>query len=184
MIWEMACFSQWSIQIMIKILWLSWTTNIGYLALCINQAMHIILLLLTSRTRAVPCLWCQLLWLALSLDTWSSTFHLLSKSSLFHWSSACRVTETMAFFTRQLCRHFSSSAVRNVVIKNVTIIGGGQMGAGIAQVSDGSKLSSSNLASLQLTRCRDIWLTVTLRGYLFLNLNAPILKKRMQRGPW
>ncbi|XP_003972444.2 hydroxyacyl-coenzyme A dehydrogenase, mitochondrial [Takifugu rubripes] len=41
----------------------------------------------------------------------------------------------MAFFTRQLCRHFSSSAVRNVVIKNVTIIGGGQMGAGIAQVA-------------------------------------------------
>nr|XP_046272631.1 hydroxyacyl-coenzyme A dehydrogenase, mitochondrial [Scatophagus argus] len=41
----------------------------------------------------------------------------------------------MAFFTHQLCRGFSSSAVRNVVIKHVTIIGGGQMGAGIAQVA-------------------------------------------------
>ncbi|XP_076004125.1 hydroxyacyl-coenzyme A dehydrogenase, mitochondrial [Genypterus blacodes] len=41
----------------------------------------------------------------------------------------------MAFVTRQISRTFSSSAVRNVVIKNVTIIGGGQMGAGIAQVA-------------------------------------------------
>ncbi|XP_078117859.1 hydroxyacyl-coenzyme A dehydrogenase, mitochondrial [Sander vitreus] len=41
----------------------------------------------------------------------------------------------MAFFTHQICRGFSSSAVRNVVIKHVTIIGGGQMGAGIAQVA-------------------------------------------------
>ncbi|XP_059197528.1 hydroxyacyl-coenzyme A dehydrogenase, mitochondrial [Centropristis striata] len=41
----------------------------------------------------------------------------------------------MAFFTHQVCRGFSSSAVRNVVIKNVTIIGGGQMGAGIAQIA-------------------------------------------------
>ncbi|XP_056227138.1 hydroxyacyl-coenzyme A dehydrogenase, mitochondrial [Seriola aureovittata] len=41
----------------------------------------------------------------------------------------------MAFFTHQICRSFSSSAVRNVVIKHVTIIGGGQMGAGIAQVA-------------------------------------------------
>lgn len=61
------------------------------------------------------------------------------------------------------------------------------MGAGIAQVSDGSKLSSSNLASSQLTRCHDIWLTVTMRGYLFLNLIAPRevhnFPKRMQRGP-
>lgn len=51
------------------------------------------------------------------------------------------------------------------------------MGAGIAQVSDGSKLSSSNLASSQLTRCHDVWLTGTMRGYLLLNLIAPILKK-------
>lgn len=51
------------------------------------------------------------------------------------------------------------------------------MGAGIAQVGDGSKLSSSNLASPQLTRCHYIWLTVTMRGYLLLNLIAPNLKK-------
>ncbi|XP_034749898.1 hydroxyacyl-coenzyme A dehydrogenase, mitochondrial [Etheostoma cragini] len=41
----------------------------------------------------------------------------------------------MAFFTHQIRKGFSSSAVRNVVIKHVTIIGGGQMGAGIAQVA-------------------------------------------------
>ncbi|XP_006787160.1 hydroxyacyl-coenzyme A dehydrogenase, mitochondrial isoform X2 [Neolamprologus brichardi] len=41
----------------------------------------------------------------------------------------------MAFAAPQIVRGFSSSAVRNVVIKNVTIIGGGQMGAGIAQVA-------------------------------------------------
>lgn len=40
----------------------------------------------------------------------------------------------MAFFT-QICRGFSTSCARNVVIKHVTIIGGGQMGAGIAQVA-------------------------------------------------
>ncbi|XP_028260933.1 hydroxyacyl-coenzyme A dehydrogenase, mitochondrial [Parambassis ranga] len=40
----------------------------------------------------------------------------------------------MAFF-HQICRGFSSSAVRAVVIKHVTIIGGGQMGSGIAQVA-------------------------------------------------
>uniref|UniRef100_A0A3Q0SUT9 Hydroxyacyl-CoA dehydrogenase n=1 Tax=Amphilophus citrinellus TaxID=61819 RepID=A0A3Q0SUT9_AMPCI len=44
-------------------------------------------------------------------------------------------TNSMAFATSQVVRGFSSSAVRNVVIKNVTIIGGGQMGAGIAQVA-------------------------------------------------
>uniref|UniRef100_A0A7N6A7G0 3-hydroxyacyl-CoA dehydrogenase n=1 Tax=Anabas testudineus TaxID=64144 RepID=A0A7N6A7G0_ANATE len=41
----------------------------------------------------------------------------------------------MAFFTHQIRRGFSSSAVRSLVIKHVTIIGGGQMGAGIAQVA-------------------------------------------------
>ncbi|KAM9856720.1 hydroxyacyl-coenzyme A dehydrogenase, mitochondrial [Aulostomus maculatus] len=41
----------------------------------------------------------------------------------------------MAFVTHQICRGFSSSAVRRVVIKHVVIIGGGQMGAGIAQVA-------------------------------------------------
>lgn len=48
----------------------------------------------------------------------------------------------MAFFTHQVCRGFSSSAVRNVVIKHVTVIGGGQMGAGIAQVRDNTSLLS------------------------------------------
>lgn len=51
------------------------------------------------------------------------------------------------------------------------------MGAGIAQVSDGSELSRSNLAASQLTRCHDIWLTVTMRGYLLLKSIAPILQK-------
>ncbi|KAM9315094.1 hydroxyacyl-coenzyme A dehydrogenase, mitochondrial [Pholidichthys leucotaenia] len=41
----------------------------------------------------------------------------------------------MAYVAHQICRRFSSSAVRNVVIKSITIIGGGQMGAGIAQVA-------------------------------------------------
>ncbi|CAL8331595.1 unnamed protein product [Lota lota] len=41
----------------------------------------------------------------------------------------------MAFFTHKVTRGFSSSAVRNVIIKQVMIIGGGQMGAGIAQVA-------------------------------------------------
>ncbi|XP_068607084.1 hydroxyacyl-coenzyme A dehydrogenase, mitochondrial [Brachionichthys hirsutus] len=41
----------------------------------------------------------------------------------------------MSFFAHQICRRFSTSAVRNVVIKHVTVLGGGQMGAGIAQVA-------------------------------------------------
>ncbi|KAJ7983839.1 hypothetical protein DPEC_G00370710 [Dallia pectoralis] len=41
----------------------------------------------------------------------------------------------MAFVTRQAIRRLSSSAVRNAAIKHVTIIGGGLMGAGIAQVA-------------------------------------------------
>ncbi|XP_070835193.1 hydroxyacyl-coenzyme A dehydrogenase, mitochondrial [Chaetodon trifascialis] len=41
----------------------------------------------------------------------------------------------MAFLSHQVCRGFCSSAVRNVVIKQVMIVGGGQMGAGIAQVA-------------------------------------------------
>ncbi|MEQ2173191.1 hypothetical protein GOODEAATRI_029434 [Goodea atripinnis] len=45
------------------------------------------------------------------------------------------ICSTMAFFTHRISRSFSSSAVRSVVIKNVMVIGGGQMGAGIAQVA-------------------------------------------------
>ncbi|XP_006629879.1 hydroxyacyl-coenzyme A dehydrogenase, mitochondrial [Lepisosteus oculatus] len=41
----------------------------------------------------------------------------------------------MAFVTHQIIRSLSSSAVRSGVIKHVTIIGGGLMGAGIAQVA-------------------------------------------------
>ncbi|KAG9344126.1 hypothetical protein JZ751_012608 [Albula glossodonta] len=41
----------------------------------------------------------------------------------------------MAFVTHQFIRKLSSTAVRNAAIKHVTIIGGGQMGAGIAQVA-------------------------------------------------
>ncbi|CAL1601153.1 unnamed protein product [Knipowitschia caucasica] len=41
----------------------------------------------------------------------------------------------MASFFTQICRGFSTACVRNVLIKHVTIIGGGQMGAGIAQVA-------------------------------------------------
>ncbi|XP_019717386.1 hydroxyacyl-coenzyme A dehydrogenase, mitochondrial [Hippocampus comes] len=41
----------------------------------------------------------------------------------------------MAFFGHHMCRAFSSSAFRSVAIKHVVIIGGGQMGAGIAQVA-------------------------------------------------
>ncbi|MEQ2301191.1 hypothetical protein AMECASPLE_033391 [Ameca splendens] len=47
----------------------------------------------------------------------------------------------MAFFTHRISRSFSSSAVRSVVIKNVMVIGGGQMGAGIAQVRDTNALN-------------------------------------------
>ncbi|XP_036430848.1 hydroxyacyl-coenzyme A dehydrogenase, mitochondrial [Colossoma macropomum] len=41
----------------------------------------------------------------------------------------------MAFFTHQITRTLSSSAVRNAAIKHVTVIGGGLMGSGIAQVA-------------------------------------------------
>ncbi|XP_061685179.1 hydroxyacyl-coenzyme A dehydrogenase, mitochondrial [Syngnathoides biaculeatus] len=41
----------------------------------------------------------------------------------------------MAYFGHRLCRAFSSSALRSVAVKHVVIIGGGQMGAGIAQVA-------------------------------------------------
>ncbi|XP_051983039.1 hydroxyacyl-coenzyme A dehydrogenase, mitochondrial [Xyrauchen texanus] len=41
----------------------------------------------------------------------------------------------MAFITRQFVRSLSSSASRQAAIKHVTIIGGGLMGAGIAQVA-------------------------------------------------
>ncbi|XP_029018516.1 hydroxyacyl-coenzyme A dehydrogenase, mitochondrial [Betta splendens] len=41
----------------------------------------------------------------------------------------------MAFYTQHIRRGFCSSAVRSLAIKHVTIIGSGQMGAGIAQVA-------------------------------------------------
>ncbi|XP_030643862.1 hydroxyacyl-coenzyme A dehydrogenase, mitochondrial [Chanos chanos] len=41
----------------------------------------------------------------------------------------------MAFVTHQIVRSLSSSAARHAAIKHVTIIGGGLMGAGIAQVA-------------------------------------------------
>ncbi|KAL7889449.1 hypothetical protein AOLI_G00017070 [Acnodon oligacanthus] len=41
----------------------------------------------------------------------------------------------MAFFTYQTTRTLCSSAVRNAAIKHVTVIGGGLMGSGIAQVA-------------------------------------------------
>lgn len=46
----------------------------------------------------------------------------------------------MAFVTRQFVRSMSSSsaaaAAKKILIKHVTVIGGGLMGAGIAQVSE------------------------------------------------
>ncbi|XP_064782675.1 hydroxyacyl-coenzyme A dehydrogenase, mitochondrial [Oncorhynchus masou masou] len=58
-----------------------------------------------------------------------------SHSQLLHSGAVLSALQTMAFFTHQVIRGLSSSAVRNAAIKHVTIIGGGQMGAGIAQVA-------------------------------------------------
>ncbi|XP_077380351.1 hydroxyacyl-coenzyme A dehydrogenase, mitochondrial [Festucalex cinctus] len=60
----------------------------------------------------------------------------------------------MAFFGHQLCRAFSSSAVRSVAIKHVVIIGGGQMGAGIAQVaaSTGHQVTLVDMSDAILTK--------------------------------
>lgn len=49
---------------------------------------------------------------------------------------------SMAFVTRQLVRSVSSSSTasasaKKIIVKHVTVIGGGLMGAGIAQVSGG-----------------------------------------------
>ena len=41
----------------------------------------------------------------------------------------------MSFVTKVLRRGLSTSALRMAAIKHVTVIGGGQMGVGIAQVS-------------------------------------------------
>ncbi|XP_077427451.1 hydroxyacyl-coenzyme A dehydrogenase, mitochondrial [Vanacampus margaritifer] len=60
----------------------------------------------------------------------------------------------MAFFGHQLCRAFSSSALRSVAIKHVVIIGGGQMGAGIAQVaaSTGHQVTLVDMSESILTK--------------------------------
>lgn len=44
-------------------------------------------------------------------------------------------SRTMAFVTRQFVRSMSSAAAKKIVIKHVTVLGGGLMGSGIAQVS-------------------------------------------------
>ncbi|XP_061626768.1 hydroxyacyl-coenzyme A dehydrogenase, mitochondrial [Phyllopteryx taeniolatus] len=64
----------------------------------------------------------------------------------------------MAFFGHQLCRAFSSSALRNVAVKHVVIIGGGQMGAGIAQVA------ASTGHQVTLVDTSDGILTKTVKG--------------------
>ncbi|XP_037128010.1 hydroxyacyl-coenzyme A dehydrogenase, mitochondrial [Syngnathus acus] len=60
----------------------------------------------------------------------------------------------MAFFGHQFCRAFSSSALRSVAIKHVVIIGGGQMGAGIAQVaaSTGHQVTLVDMSEAILTK--------------------------------
>ncbi|KAK2116092.1 hypothetical protein P7K49_006718, partial [Saguinus oedipus] len=51
-----------------------------------------------------------------------------------------RCCRSMAFVTRQFVRSVSSSStasasVKKIIVKHVTVIGGGLMGSGIAQVS-------------------------------------------------
>ncbi|XP_049576677.1 hydroxyacyl-coenzyme A dehydrogenase, mitochondrial [Syngnathus scovelli] len=60
----------------------------------------------------------------------------------------------MAFFGHEFCRAFSSSALRSVAIKHVVIIGGGQMGAGIAQVaaSTGHQVTLVDMSEAILTK--------------------------------
>ncbi|KAM9818189.1 hydroxyacyl-coenzyme A dehydrogenase, mitochondrial [Syngnathus typhle] len=60
----------------------------------------------------------------------------------------------MAFFGHQFRRAFSSSALRSVAIKHVVIIGGGQMGAGIAQVaaSTGHQVTLVDMSEAILTK--------------------------------
>lgn len=58
---------------------------------------------------------------------------------LVHAHVAQRIIPTifaMAFITRQNIRSLSSSAALRAAIKHVTVIGGGLMGAGIAQVTE------------------------------------------------
>uniref|UniRef100_A0A8C1UM00 3-hydroxyacyl-CoA dehydrogenase n=2 Tax=Cyprinus carpio TaxID=7962 RepID=A0A8C1UM00_CYPCA len=54
----------------------------------------------------------------------------------------------MAFVTRQFIRSLSSSAALHAAIKHVTIIGGGLMGAGIAQVIKAPGTSQQTFDSL------------------------------------
>ncbi len=64
----------------------------------------------------------------------------------------------MSFVTHMACRGFATSAQRLTHIKQITVIGGGQMGAGIAQVrSNFDKLNHVFIMFLYVhVRCSDV----------------------------
>ncbi len=64
----------------------------------------------------------------------SATSSPRAEQQLVHAQCLIRKIAAMAFVTRQFIRSLSSSAALHAAIKHVTIIGGGLMGAGIAQV--------------------------------------------------